>query len=126
MSWGRDGSRRGYNLRRDDGVSFHDRDGWRENAPHEASERTEVEQVHIIRTQVLGVDPEALELALDLIRPGIAARRPLVGVSAWPPALARRVRFAAGLEPRGTEPRDAAARFGALAPHVEAVVDAPA
>ncbi len=35
-----------------------------ENAPHEAPERTEVEQVHTIRAQVLGVDPEALELAL--------------------------------------------------------------
>jgi hypothetical protein len=93
----------------------------RENAPHEASERTEAEQVHTIRAQVLGVDPGALELALDHIRPGIAARRPLVGVSAWPPALARRARFAAGLDPR-----DAAARFGALEPHVEAVVDAPA
>jgi hypothetical protein len=45
----------------------------RENAPHEASECTEVEQVHTIRAQVLGIDPEALELALDLIRPGIAA-----------------------------------------------------
>ena len=54
----------------------------RENAPREASERTEVEQVHTIHAQVLGVDPEALELALDLIRPGIAARRPLVFVSA--------------------------------------------
>ncbi len=31
-----------------------------------------------------------------------------------------------GLEARGVEQRDAAARFGALAPHVEAVVDAPA
>ena len=97
----------------------------RENAPHEAPERTEVEQVHTIRAQVLGIDPEAVELALGLIQPGIAARRPLVGVSAWPLALARRVRFAAGLEPRGIEPRDAAARFGALEPHVEAVVDAP-
>jgi hypothetical protein len=98
----------------------------RENAPHEASERTEVEQVHTIRAQVFGVDPKALELTLDLIRPRISVRRPLIGVSAWPPALARRARFAAGLEPRGIEPRDAAARFGALAPHVEAVVDAPA
>jgi len=62
-----------------------------------------VEQVHTIRAQVLGVDPEALELTLDVIQPGIAARRPLVGVSAWPPALARRARFAAGLEPRGVE-----------------------
>jgi hypothetical protein len=98
----------------------------RENAPHEASERTEVEQIHTIRAQVLGIDPEALELALDPIRPRIAARRRLVGVSAWPPALARRARFAAGLDSRGVEPRDAAARFGALAPHGEAVVDAPA
>ena len=31
-----------------------------------------------------------------------------------------------GLEARGVEQRDAAARFSALAPHVEAVVDAPA
>jgi len=93
----------------------------RENAPHEASERTEVEQIHTIRAQVLGIDPEAVELALGLIQPGIAARRPLVGVSAWPPALARRARFAAGLDPR-----NAAARFGESAPHVEAVVDAPA
>jgi hypothetical protein len=31
-----------------------------------------------------------------------------------------------GLEARGVEQRDATARFGALAPHVEAVVDLPA
>jgi len=35
-------------------------DGERENAPHEAPERTEVEQVHAIRMQELGIDPEAL------------------------------------------------------------------
>jgi len=33
-SWGRAGSRRGYNLSHDDGISFHDRDGWRERTRH--------------------------------------------------------------------------------------------
>ena len=81
MSWGRAGSRRGYNPIRDDRVSRCSLPGRRwtkgENAPHEASERTEVKQVHAIRAQVFGVDLEALELALDLIRPRIAARGPL-------------------------------------------------
>jgi hypothetical protein len=81
----------------------------RENAPHEASERTKLEQVHTIRTQVIGVGLEALELTLDLIQSRIAAGRPLVGVSTWLPTLSRRSRFAAGLEQR-----NAAARFGAL------------
>jgi hypothetical protein len=36
-----------------------------------------VKQVHAIRAQVFGIDTEALELALDLIRPRIAARGPL-------------------------------------------------
>ena len=93
----------------------------RKNAPHEASERTEVDQVHSIHAPVLSIDPEALELTLDLIRLHIATRRPLIGVSAWLPALAHRTCFAAGLEPR-----NAAARFSVLAPHVDAVVDAPA
>ena len=66
----------------------------RENAPHEASERTEVEQVHTIRVQVLGVGLEALELALDFIWLRIAMGKLLVSVSAWPPTLARRARFA--------------------------------
>jgi hypothetical protein len=56
------------------GSAYTQRQMERENAPHEASERTEVEQVHTIRAQVLGVDPKALELALDLIRPGIDRR----------------------------------------------------
>ena len=42
-------------------------------------------------------------------------------VSAWPPALACRIHFAARLEPRNTT-----ACFGTLAPHVDVVVDAPA
>ena len=66
----------------------------RENALHEASERTEVEQVHTIRAQVLGVGLEALELTLDFIWLRIAAGKPLIGVSAWPPTLACRARFA--------------------------------
>ncbi len=56
---------------------FHERWTKGENAPHEASERTGVKQVHAIRAQVFGIDPEALELALDLIRPRTAARGPL-------------------------------------------------
>jgi hypothetical protein len=72
MSWGSAGSRRGYNLRRDDGVSFHDRDGWRERTHRMRRPSAPVEQIHTFRVQVLDVDPEALELALDLIRPGIA------------------------------------------------------
>jgi hypothetical protein len=107
-------------------------DEGRENAPHKASERTEVKQVHAIRAQVFGIDPEALELALDLIRPCIAARGPLrihslvVGVPAQPLALARCAHLCPGLEARGVEQCDTAARFGVLAPHVEAVVDPPA
>jgi len=90
----------------------------RENALHEASECTKVEQVHTIRAQVLGIDPEALELTLDLIWLGITMHRPLIGVSMWP--LARCARFMAELEPC-----DATARFSMLVPHVEVAVDAP-
>jgi hypothetical protein len=36
-----------------------------------------VKQVHAIGAQVFGIDVEALEFALDLIRPRIAARWPL-------------------------------------------------
>ena len=86
----------------------------RENTPHEASERTKVEQVHTICAQVISVGLEALELTLDLIQSRIAAGRPLVGVSTWLPTLSRRSRFAAGLEQR-----NAAARFGALPLHVK-------
>jgi hypothetical protein len=135
-SWGRTGSRRGYNPIRDDRVSRYSlpRRRWTkgENAPHEASKRTEVKQVHATRAQVFGIDPEALELALDLIRPRIAARRPLripslvVGVPVRPLALARCDHLCPGLEARRVEQRDAAARFGVLTPHVEAVVDPPA
>ena len=51
----------------------------RENAPHEASHRAEVEQVHTIHAQVNCVDPEALELTLDLIWSHIAGRGPRFG-----------------------------------------------
>jgi hypothetical protein len=91
-----------------------------------------VEQVHIVRAQVVSVDLEALELELDLIRPRIAVRgliripRLIVGVPARLPALACRASIATGLELHGVEQRDVAARFGALSPHVETVVDAPA
>jgi hypothetical protein len=86
----------------------------RENTPHEASERTKVEQVHTIRAQVISVGLEALELTLNLIQSRIAAGRPLVGVSMWLPTLSRRSRFAAGLEQH-----NAAAHFGALPLHVK-------
>ena len=81
----------------------------RENAPHGASEHTEVEQVHTIHAQVLSVSLEALELTLGLVRLHIAMGRPLVGVSVWLPTLARHTCFAAGLEPR-----NAAAHLGTL------------
>jgi hypothetical protein len=52
MSWGQAGSRRGYNPICDDRVSRYllPRQRWTkgENAPHEASERTEVKPVHAI------------------------------------------------------------------------------
>ncbi len=51
----------------------------------------------------------------------IAMCRPLISVSVWQPALARHACFAGRLEPH-----DAAAYFGTLALHVEAVVDVPA
>ena len=136
MSCCRTRSRRGCNLIRDDRVSCSllPRRKWAkgENALHEASERTEVEQVHIVRAQAVSVDPEALEHALDLIQPRIAAcgliwiPRLIVGVPARLPALACRACIATGLEPHGVEQRDVAARFGELSPHVEMVVDAPA
>jgi hypothetical protein len=94
ISWGRDGSSRGYNLSRNDEQAreqrrvsryFHDTDGRRErereNAPHEASQRAEVEQVHTIHAQVNCIDPEALELTLDLTWSHIAARGSRFGFS---------------------------------------------
>jgi hypothetical protein len=42
-------------------TNFQEADGWRErNTPHEAPEHTEVEQVHTIRMQEFGINPEAL------------------------------------------------------------------
>ena len=70
----------------------------RENTLHGASEHTEVEQVHTIRTQVLSIGLEALKLALGLIWLHIAVGRLLVGVSTWLPTLAHYACFAARLE----------------------------
>jgi hypothetical protein len=53
----------------------------RENTPHEASQRAEVKQVHTIHAQVNCVDPEALELTLDLTWSHIAARGSRFGFS---------------------------------------------
>lgn len=104
-----------------------------ENAPHETSQRTEMEQTHTILVQVIGTNPEPLEFALDLVWPRIATcgllRIPgliFVVIYARLLALARCAGFASGLEPRRVQLRDAAARFGALAPHIEALADASA
>ena len=80
---------------------------------------------------VFGIDPKALGLALDLISPRIAGRGPLgfpVSSSVSPRGclhLLVALALRPGFDARGVEQRDAAARFGAPATHVEAVVDPP-
>ena len=119
----------GYNLMRDSCVSRYQlprsRRMERENAPHEAPERTEVEQVHTIRVQELGIDPEALELGPDNISPlSLGAGHSSVS-SRGPLHLLVVFALRAGLSRAKVELCNAAARFGARTPHVEAVVDAP-
>ena len=98
----------------------------RENAPHEASQSTEVEQVHTIRAQELGIDPEAIELGLDII----ARLSPRAGRSSASSRGLLHSLVVFTLRPRlsraEVELCNAAGCFGALTPHVEAVVDAPA
>jgi hypothetical protein len=106
----------------------------RENAPHETSQRTEMEQAHTIPAQVIGSNPETLEFVLDLIWPRMASYGLLripglsfaVVILARLPALAHCARFASGLEPRRVQLRDAAARLGTLASHIKALLDASA
>jgi hypothetical protein len=93
-----------------------------------------MEEVHAILTKIVDPDPKAFELTLDLVRSRIATNGPFrnldlivaVDVPIFAPprlVLARGVRFAARLEPRGVELCSAAARFGTLTPHVEALAD---
>jgi len=80
----------------------------RENAPHETSQRAEMEQAHTISAQVIGSNPEPLEFALLPIRPHIAIRELFripglvfaVVIQARPLVLARCARFVSGLETR--------------------------
>ena len=64
-SWGCDGYRRGYNLSCDDRVSFHERDGWRERTHGMRRPSAPRWNRSIPFARRYGVDPEALELALD-------------------------------------------------------------
>ena len=83
--------------------------------------RTEMEEVHTIRMKIVGTNPMACELTLDLVRSRITTnelfRVPDLIVAVVVPilaprplVLARGARFAARLEPRGVEPCDATVR----------------
>jgi len=95
----------------------------RENAPHETSQRAEMEQAHTISAQVIGSNPEPLEFVLVPIRPHIAICELFqipglvfaVVIQARPLVPARCARFVSGLETRKVQLRDAAVRFGAFA-----------
>ena len=98
----------------------------RENVPREAPQRTEMEEVHVIRTEIVGPNSMACKLTLDLVWSRIATnelfRIPdlIVAVVVYtlaprPLVLARGARFVATLGPRGIEPCDATVRPGTLA-----------